>query len=297
MKKKIIIVTKHFIHLGHEIHILRIILLDLYCKKIVSNEDIIIIDTKDRLFLYDKIFNNIIFFDEYDKMDKSNYEIIDISPYFTTMNHDTILELKKFNYDIATSKYKTNKFIEICQRINYFNINEIKQLFEFPFIDKEKFIIIHHRYDCDINYLIIILESIYKLTTKYKIIIFNNNPNDLKSKLSYNNVFVINNLRLYASLLNLMNCILVIGEWSGGSQLSQYCCHCDILYYYNFYGHTIPYYNNLFNINVTSHDELLSISNNSITMIYDYKICSDCKFFFYDDIYTLCNNITKHLKI
>lgn len=127
--------------LGHEIHILRVIIFDLLCKGLISQNDIII-TMKDRKFFYEKIFSNTSSIEEARTKDFSHRIVLDINPYRTTLLFDTIPILKQFNF---------------------YSISEI--------MNKFKYIFIHHRHDTNFVYLHIIIN---KIDEKYFIINFLN---------------------------------------------------------------------------------------------------------------------------
>lgn len=281
--------------LGHEIHITRIILLDLLCKNIISDNDIVV-TCSDRIFLYDKIFHNTITTQQYNKLDKDKYNIIDIRIYLDTRTFYTIPKLAEMNYNYEASEYLTPEFIRKCRQINFYSIDEIKNLHNLTFVDNEKYIVIHHRYVhrgtnvevCNIEHLKYILNSISKINNKYKIIVFSRNINNLRNELTeYNSLYFINDLRLYASIMALPNCELVIGEWSGGTQLSQYCTNNQVLYFFDTYSVTRSYMNIL---NLLRYESTKKICN-----AWDFRSCTDCKVYMYHDSIDLANNLHKHI--
>jgi hypothetical protein len=56
-----------------------------------------------------------------------------------------------------------------------------------------------------------------------------------------NDFLKTSDLRVYATLLNNKNLKFLITEWSGGGQLSQFCCNSKIIYYFDCYPQA--YYN------------------------------------------------------
>lgn len=287
----IIIITPNVLPIGHEIHISRVIIFDLLCKGLISQNDTIIA-MKDRKFFYKKIFSNTLSIEEAKTKDFSHCTVLDISPYSSTLLFDTIPILKQLNYDYLNSNYKTPEFIEKCKQFNFYSIDKIKNKFGYNFIDTNKFILIHHRYGADLVHLHTIIN---KINEEYFIVVFNNKPEFLKNNIIRENTYFTNNLKLYASLMNLQNCVLFISEWSGGGQLAQYCYNGIILYYYLHYADPVIYNRNLFNLPLTNLDDLLQLSNTCIHKAYDCKIISNCKIIMHDNAEELANNLHKYI--
>lgn len=285
MNNIILIYNHTHMSLGHEIHISRIILLDLLCKKFIKDTDYIV-TTHDRKFLYDKIFTNVIENHEYDEMNKNNFTIIDLRPYADTIKRDEIPELVSINYKLRYNNYYTDEFIKICLNINFYNDETINK-FGFNFINNEQYIMIHHRYNASIDILINFLNTFKKIKPQIKIIIFNSLPNDLKiSLIEYNNIYIIDDLRLYTSLLHYSNCKLLIGEWSGGTQLAQYCFNGIILYYFNTYDSYIY---------IDIYKDLIKSSKNDIFDGWDFKNFTNSTIYMYKNADDLINSINLYI--
>ena len=101
------------------------------------------------------------------------------------------------------------------------------------------------------------------------------------------NVFIIDNLQIYASFLNHKNCDLFISEWSGGGQLSQYCCNCKIIYYFDNYT-SIDYEIN--------HEKYQNAANqiNNIFGWWDFKSTTNCKRFYYKSFDIMLENLNEN---
>jgi len=239
--------------LGHEIHITRIMVLDMLLKGKINTNDIIV-TFDDRKFLYSRIFTNIINYNQYLELDKKSYDVINIFEYSKSIrkifDHN---DLKRINYAIP-NKFYSDELKDLCLKIEYINL-------DYEFLNND-FLIIHHRYDAKIEKL----EKILNITKKkeIKIIIFNNDIN-LKDKIKDDSIFYTDNLQIYASLLNNKNCKLLISEWSGGGQLSAYTSNCKNIYYYD-------NYLNHYNPNIDEKQrELNSMNGYYICNDYDFK--------------------------
>lgn len=214
--------------IGHEIHINRFILIDLLLQNIIDINTIIVIKNEDRKFLYDSIFNNVIFYDNYKTFNIKNYIIIDLLIYLSTTYNILTHNLKSLNFSFNTNYLNDKNFIDNINKFN-FNIVNYSLNNNYYTFSKDKFILIHSRYNN--NDYIKIIEKIRLLNNNMNIVVF-------KKDIIFDNiqnVYYINNLQLYCKLLNNNNCILFISEWSGGGQLSQYCYNGKIMYYFSFY--------------------------------------------------------------
>jgi len=263
--------------LGHELHIMRIMLIDMLLKESINQDDIIVTQ-EDRKFLYTKIFKNVISYEEYKKLDKKDYYFIPIVCYSGHLLHSTqnLNEFNEINYTIP-KKFYTEELKNLCTKIDYLNL-------DYDFINNN-FIIIHHRFNQDINKLKKILEIVKKMSTK--IIIFNNNIVELKNNLNDNSIFYVNNLQVYASLLNNENCKLLISEWSGGGQLSQYTSNCKVIFYYDAY-FTLSYKSNL----CEKQREKDSMESEYIGIdFYDFKSFTNSERLYYKDFNNFIENL------
>jgi hypothetical protein len=223
--------------LGHEIHMSRFVLFDMLVQNVVSINDIIV-TLKDRLFLYTKIFPNCIDDITFMNMDKTNYNIINLSLITGSdihVNRDSIYET--YNHKVL-DKFYSPEFKLLLNNIDFCEINYDNNY-------NKDYIVIHHRYHCNIDFLIQIIEKLNE-KNDVNIIIFNNNNSFLEKELQkYNNLIFIDNLQLYASFLNSYKskykCKLFISEWSGGGQLSHYTYDGKVMYYFNHYQCDIHY--------------------------------------------------------
>lgn len=230
-------------NLGHEIHYVRKLLLLLLHNNYINNNNTIVTIFNDRKFLYSNIFNNVLSWNEFHSLNiNDDNEIIDLSSYLTLnfankMNiTDDLNKLLKYSninnkslFDIDfLNKPCNNDFMKLCCNLNFINLNNIENTFIRNTI-KTKFCIIHIKKENTKTENDIIIEKIINSITDIKIIIFTELD---KYTLNEN---TINNLHLYSSLMNHPNCEYVISEWSGGGQMSQYCCNSKIYYYLSFY--------------------------------------------------------------
>jgi hypothetical protein len=211
--------------LGHEIHLTRFLIIDMLLQKKISSDDIII-TLKDRKFLYSKIFKNCISEEEIGNIDKNEYNIINFTPVTGT--------------DIPVQEWSILQYYN-HQTLKNFNTPEFQLLLnnihfcETGYNNEKKYIVVHHRYNCDINILIKIIDKINNIID-VNIVIFNNNKLYLIEEFkNYSNLIFVDNLNLYASYLNSNKCKLFLSEWSGGGQLSQYCFDGNIIYYFDNY--------------------------------------------------------------
>ena len=213
--------------LGHEIHITRIIIIDMLNQGFINENDLIVVKNNDKKFLYESLFKNVLNFNEYKNLCNNNYEIIDLTPYSISSSLVKIT-IPNFNY---SQNLNNENFIKKILNFNFCDVN-------YKFIND--YIVIHHRFNDNLDNLIKICRIICQKFSNLNVIIFNNNISSIKSILNDNeikkiNILFIDNLQLYASYLNNEKCKLLISEWSGGGQIAQYCTNNKIFYYCNFY--------------------------------------------------------------
>lgn len=260
------------IGLGDELHFERPMILDLLEKNLITTE-IVIVCFKDRKFLYENIFNNIFFVEDYEKVQ-------DICPAISKLfGKEYIFQTATdvlhhpgslWNYFggitgmLYANVYVTNnKNIFNYVKINYYNNNNISEKFrslilninyldELPAFNGEKFIVYHHRdkrdgaWDQSEDKL----NHILKLQDKYNIVIFhaNNYVNDKNIKVELVNrythlnnkrIYTTNNLKEYASFIHSDNCIAMISVWSGGSQICGFCNNTKAIVHFDRRQHQI----------------------------------------------------------
>lgn len=216
-------------NLGHELFFTRKIVLILLLNKLINNDEYIIVTANDdRKFLYNKIFDNVLTFNQFKNNKILNGNVIDLCPYLSTTRNSTIECLNKLGLSGETltsnqifKNYNTETMKSLCCNINFVDLNNTP----FENVIKSVFFVIHIKTETKyLNY-------IYKIIDTFGInsVIFTQ-LNDIPKK-----YLKTSNLQVYASLLNNSNCIFLITEWSGGGQLSQFCCKSTVLYYYDYY--------------------------------------------------------------
>jgi hypothetical protein len=231
-----------FSALGHEIHLARWILLDMFNKGYILEKTTIVINNIDRKFLYSNLFNNIISYNDFLKMNIDDKNIIKLFPFSVSKNEDV-----EQNY-IDNLKNKSNYKIEniLYEKISL-DINLIKNI-DLIKIDnnlyKNDFIMIHHRYinknlisnNNNSNNIIKTQKIIDFINNRYNydIIIFSSDKN-IKFNSNKENISYIYDLRKYCSLINNYKCLATISELSGGGEISQYFHNKFIYHYYNSY--------------------------------------------------------------
>lgn len=246
-------------HLGHELFFTRKIALILLVNQLIDKDYCIVTCNDDRKFLYTNIFSKVITYLDFIKFHESNPNkfVIDLRPYLSTVERNVINDLKKLslpenlliNNNIflncnssALNQLACNiEFIDLIGEESESFITRESRLTEVkygvdidtyasiqgPFSDiiKNNFIIIHIRSTSKyVNYLLSIIDKL-----NVSCIIFTQ-LNNIPKKYHQTS-----NLQVYASLLNNKNCLAILSEWSGGGQLSQFCCHGKILYYFDHY--------------------------------------------------------------
>jgi len=269
--------------IGHEIHITRPIVLLLLSMKLINNTDTIVTKNKERFFLYNNIFTNVIGYDDLPR-DIDVSTIIDVTQanmWFHGMEHkmeETDLEIR---FPILTQirKYKNIEF-----RNELFN----KLVLDIEYKDcsniiQKDFIIIHHRivnYHQPVNYTKNIIAKIKEINPMIDIFIFcieklEGYPTDIT---------FINDITTYASLMNHEKCNAVITEFSGGGQLSQYCHNKKIIYFSNTY-QFYPNNNDIYKV-LEKGNDTTNIYNN-----FDIKLFTNPSMYVFSNINLLITNL------
>jgi len=260
-KPRLIIIPPQ--HLGHEIHVARCIVIDMLIKGFLSVQhgDCVMTGLSDRRFFYESLFDignvfdfsilssNYLIqkppkttedysnfptskfyeFEELRKFKIINLSIYSLPPPFCTFS--TSDEMVEIGYDIP-DRYWSDDFVIKSQSFNFSTLDPVVEYVNTNF---PLFILIHHRYNAPFAKLQSILNSLPTLLPK---IIFCNERLSIERLLpNSENLLFIDNLNLYATLLNNIKCKLLITEWSGAGQLAQYILgpHGAIWHYYDHY--------------------------------------------------------------
>jgi hypothetical protein len=231
------------------------------------------------------MFLNIITYDDLSS-DIDPALIIDVT--HANMWTDTPYDMEKTDLERRFSilseirKYKkinfrNDIFSNFMKNIEY---NDLSELI------KNKYVIVHHRlvkYNNEKNYTQQIISKIKKIDPSLQIFIFCN-----KKLTGYTeDITFIDDISIYASLMNNDNCVAVISEFSGGGQLSQYCHNKKIIYFCNHY----DFYQGC---NITD----VFNEANSAGNLYDYfdaKLFTNASVYVCSTINTLLNNISSIL--
>ncbi len=258
--------------LGHEIHVSRCIVVDMVCKNNLSLEfgDSIVTSTKDRKFLYEDIFGtkNVFTQGEVTEQIAGEYFILDLRLFAmppTHCNFASTGQMLEIGYEIP-KQYSTENFKKICGQIKYLDRNTLHQMLP---QNLGEFCIIHHRGGSSGKTLSAIVDSLPRNFIK---IIFTASIEKIKNELQgTQNVFCVENLQIYASLLNDNRCKLLISEWSGGGQLAQYVMNQtgQIWYYFDSYPDVYNYTEN----HMIWHENSMT---GSYLSCWDFKQINNC---------------------
>lgn len=252
-----------FTALGHEIHLGRLILLDMLHNNYIDENDVIV-TCEDRFLLYKKIFKHVITPNQYLKNDFINTNdviVLQIWPFVVSkaseLNDYYIKDFEsKINYPIRQKLYERfeRNFDVLISKIDFPIIPD-------TFLPNKKFVIIHLRSlttlknnnNFDINY-VILLRIVSKIKNKYPhldIYVFCSQ----NITLDIPNIKVINKLDIYAALMHHDYCKAVISELSGGGEFAQYCHNNKIYLYGNSYAN-LPT-NVIDNISLIQNEQLI----------------------------------------
>ena len=268
--------------LGHEIHITRFILFDLFQKNIINSDYIIVTLYEDRFFLYDNIFKNVITWNDFKNNNHQDKDILDLTHYSAVWTRYEIIPKfiqLGYNFDLFD---RTENFKNLINNLNFYDLNTNSLYSD---IIKHKFILIHVRTNIiniskdNSSDLLKIINKIREKSSK-KIVVFS--VESLNINLP--DVYFINNLKVYASFLKNENCKLFISEWSGGGQLSQYCYNGKIFYYFN------NYPSNDYEIHYENYQSGAN-RNNNIFDAWDFKSTTDCIRIYYKTLDNMLDNM------
>ena len=274
--------------LGHELHLTRYILYDMLQKNVIDNNVNIVTISKDRFFLYSNIFTKIHEWNDYIKHKTINNKIkvIDLTKYSSGLNLQHMFD----NFE------RTSKFVDYINNINIINLNEDEK---YKSIIENDFIVVHYRFsmvnsDTKITHngntqnLFKIIDKIRKHTNNTIVIFCSKLPDEKVQKdLECKNIVVIDNLQYYASFLSNKKCKLLISEWSGGGQLSQYCFDGKIIYYFDFYP------SNDYELNFDSYQKNANVPNN-IFNCWDFKTTRNNEREYYKTLDLMISDLSKN---
>jgi len=198
-----------------------------------------------------------------------NFQIINLKDYAAPQTYCTLTtsdEMREIGYNIPP-RYYDEEFKKISKNFNFISKNEVETIVS---NSCQLFIVIHHRYGSSIDALL-------KICAKFPIevlkIVFTSNAPELSLQLNgTQNISVIDNLRTYATLLQDERCKLLISEWSGGGQISQYTLgpHGVVWYYYD-------HYPDVFNFTMTHKIWELNATLGNYFNCWDFKCPSGCR--------------------
>ena len=276
--------------LGHEIHLTRYILYDMLQKNVIDNNVNIVTISKDRFFLYSNIFTKIHEWNDYKKKQtiNNNIKVIDLTKYSSGLNLQHTFD----NFE------RTSKFVDYINNINTINLNEN---IKYKSIIENDFIVVHYRFsmvnsDTKITHngntqnLLKIIDKIRKHTNNDIVIFCSKLPDEKVQKdLECKNIVIIDNLQYYASFLSNKKCKLLISEWSGGGQLSQYCFDGKIIYYFDFYP-SLDY-----ELNFDSYQKTANVPNNIFKFnCWDFKTTRNNEREYYKTFDLMINDLSKN---
>jgi hypothetical protein len=196
-----------YTELGWEVMVNRLRLIDLLQNKKVSKDDIIV-TCQDRIFLYSKIFKNVIDFNSFKKLNIDNENILDLTKdmeaYIRTMIWTPQYNFLKRDLDIIL-EIDTNFCCDL----------DIKK----PFVC----ILARFRSWCsDRNTNVEYLNNLIAFLKEQKIDVF---VLGMQAKEILNNEFPIYiNLQEFCFLMQHPLCRFVYGKMSGPMHLAKFCC-------------------------------------------------------------------------
>ena len=248
-------------NLGHEISFSRKVLAKLLEHNYVTKDDCVVTLNDDRKFLYTNLINNVLSYNEFSILNISPCNIIRLTPELFFLSNNPLRKFISINnlslpnniYD----NYITPNFMNLLTQVNY----DIPIPENIQNIIKSNFIIIHIRHECHSREQLEFISN-YFYNKNIKTIVFTN------TNLQLTNAVNTNNLQLYAKLMNLENCRFVLSEWSGGGQVTQFCCNSYVFYYHDNYPELY------FNEKTKEYEDAV---NASFFEYFDHFVCSNVK--------------------
>jgi hypothetical protein len=208
-----------------------------------------------------------------------NFQVINLKEYAAPPTHCTFTtneEMMSIGYNVP-AQYYDDEFISISKTFNFSSKEEIENIVS---TSCQLFIMVHHRYGASIDKL---LKICSKFPAEILKIVFMNNAQEINVELlRTQNINIIDNLKTYASLLKDERCKLLISEWSGGGQISQYTLGPKgiVWYYYDFYP-------DMFNFCMTHKIWELNATLGNYFNCWDFKCPSGCQIQHFNNIDSL----------
>ena len=230
---------------------------------------------------------------------KNNIKVINLTYYSQRFFYspNIIDESKELNLNYSYDKFeRSGKFVDYINNFNIINLNEDEN---YKFIIENDFIVLHYRFTMvhhgnkihnkTTENLFKILNKIREHTNNTIVIFCSKLPDDKVQKdLECKNIVVIDNLQYYASFLSNKKCKLLISEWSGGGQLSQYCFDGGkILYYFDFYP------SNDYELKFNDYQKTANLPNN-IFCCWDFKSTKTNEREYYKTLDLMISDLSKH---
>lgn len=192
--------------LGWEIGASRIAIIKKLLNKQITNDETTIVTLKDRMFMYESIFNNVISYEEFIKMDHSEMEIIT-----SLTEHDYIIENHMYPVDMSDNKL-INMILDTKKEVVNHNLDK-------------PFFMIHYRERPWCSYRNIIYNDYIKIIEKIKNLGFDffvyGKNSELIGKKYNKKELTLSEANTY---LSHNNCVGVIGPLSGGTMISVLSC-------------------------------------------------------------------------
>jgi hypothetical protein len=229
-------------------------------------------------------------------MNENNIKEIDLTRYSSGLDmHNSLKDGLKKDFNCAFYNFEiTSKFIDYIN-INLINLNECEK---YKLVIKNDFTVVHFRFEMVNNSsgiqnsfknLLKIIDKIREYTDNVIVIFCSKLPNDIiqKNLVECKNIVIIDNLQHYASFLSNTKCKLLISEWSGGGQLSQYCFDGKIIYYFDYYP------SNDYELRFYDYQKYANLPNN-IFSCWDFKTTKKNVREYYKTLDLMISNLSKN---
>jgi len=246
-------ILSEYFELGWEYAVTHLTIKRMFVEGRLDKEDVIV-TLKDRMFLYNSFWDNVMSFEEFNSKN-------------ITENVIDICELVERSPDDFLPKVVNNKYIhwdsdiDVIKNIGYVDVSHL------PI--NEPYCCLHLRYRQWADFRNLSKDIWFKIIEKIKIsgikiFVFGKGSESFGDN---QNVFHVN-LDEYVSLLNNKNCKFFIGTMSGGSLIAQTCSHKDCVNNIIITDdQTLREFNTKDNYQVFYHSEPFNFSEADITFI------------------------------
>jgi hypothetical protein len=192
--------------LGWEIGVSRVAIIQKLLNNEISNEDTTVVTLKDRMFMYQSIFKNVISYEDFINLNHSDIEIVT-----SLSEHDYMIENHMYPVDMSNTKL-IEKILDTKKEVITENLSK-------------PFFMIHYRERPWCNYRNISHDDYIRIIEKinslgFDFFVYGKNSESIGKKYNKKEL-TLSEANTY---LSHDNCVGVIGPLSGGTMISVLSC-------------------------------------------------------------------------